>query len=136
MTNNMISQLTGIKYINLETYRKDGRTVRTPVWFIDFRDRIYIRTDANSGKIKRVVNNQNVRIAPSNIIGKINGPWINGKARIEKGNDVGHKEIVSLINKKYSFQQAFVRIIYKLRKIEVALVSIELIAPTNSEDTS
>jgi PPOX class probable F420-dependent enzyme len=136
MTNNLISQLTGVKYINLETYRKDGRSVRTPVWFIDFRDRIYVRTDANSGKIRRIVNNQNVRIAPCDIRGKINSNWIKGKARIEKEDDIEFKEIISLINKKYSFQQVFVKIVYKLRKIKVAIVSIELIASTDGGDTS
>ena len=136
LPNNMISQLAGIKYISLETYRKDGRPVNTPVWFIDFKDKIYVRTDVNSGKIKRLANDQNVRIAPCDIRGRINGPWIRGKAEIEEGDDVEHKEIVSLINKKYSFQQAFVGIIYKLRKIEVALVSIELIAPTDGKDAS
>jgi len=134
MTNNLISQLTGVKYINLETYRKDGRSVRTPVWFIDFRDRIYVRTDANSGKIRRIVNNQNVRIAPCDIRGKINGTWIKGKARIEKEDDIEFKEIISLINKKYSFQQAFVKIVYKLRKIKVVIVSIELFASTDGGD--
>ena len=84
MTNNLISQLTGVKYINLETYRKDGRSVRTPVWFIDFRDRIYVRTDSNSGKIRRIVNNQNVRIAPCDIRGKINGTWIKAKLGLKK----------------------------------------------------
>ena len=39
----MISELSGEKYINVETFRKSGRIVNTTVWFIDFRGRIYFR---------------------------------------------------------------------------------------------
>ncbi len=48
----MIPQLAGIKYISLETYRKDGRPVNTPVWFIELKDKINVRTYTNFGKIK------------------------------------------------------------------------------------
>jgi len=32
-SNNFISELSEKKYINVETYRKNGESVRTPVWF-------------------------------------------------------------------------------------------------------
>jgi hypothetical protein len=39
-------------YINLETYRKTGEAMRTPVWFIEENRIIFIRTLAESGKVK------------------------------------------------------------------------------------
>lgn len=127
----MISGLTDTKYINLETCRKNGERVRTPVWFIELAGKLYLRTDANSGKIKRIANNENIRVAPCDIRGNIKGDWIGGKARVESKNDVEYETINSLINKKYLFQHFFVKIMYKFRNIKVAIVSIELIQQTD-----
>lgn len=127
----MISGLTDTKYINLETCRKNGERVRTPVWFIELAGKLYLRTDTNSGKIKRIANNENIRVAPCDIRGNIKGDWISGKARVESKNDVEYETINLLINKKYLFQHFFVKIMYKFRNIKVAIVSIELIQQTD-----
>lgn len=128
----VISQLSGEKYINVETYRKSGRTVSTTVWFIDFSGRIYFRTDPNSGKVGRIKNNPNVRIAPSDIRGKIKGKWIEGRANIE--NDLEYEKIKSMLDKKYGFMGVIIRIMYKLRNIKPIIVSVQLLEPTNQMD--
>ena len=75
-----IAQFAGAKYLNLETYRKTGVAVKTPVWFaqdVSHRDpRItvfYIYSEANAGKVKRIRNNPKVRVAPSSIRGSLRG---------------------------------------------------------------
>ncbi len=67
--NNNISQFLNQKYINLETYRRNGQAVLTTVWFVMDAGTIYIRTDMNSGKVKRIKNNPNIRITPSGVRG-------------------------------------------------------------------
>ena len=52
--NAKIAQFSNQKYVNLETYRKNGQAVQTPVWFVIDNGQISIRTDGNSGKIKNV----------------------------------------------------------------------------------
>jgi len=52
------------KYINLETFRRDGRGVRTPVWFVQDGASLYVRTVADSGKVKRIRNQTQVNISP------------------------------------------------------------------------
>ena len=47
------------KYVNLETYKKDGTPVRTPVWFMIDNGIIYVMTREKTGKVKRLKNNQN-----------------------------------------------------------------------------
>lgn len=79
-SNNFISEFSEKKYINVETYRKNGQSVRTPVWFVVFNNRIYFRTDSNSGKVKRIMNNQNVRIAACDLLGNIKTEWIKANA--------------------------------------------------------
>lgn len=122
-SNNFISGLSEMKYINLETYKKNGQPVRTPVWFVIYNKKIYFRTDSDSGKVKRIMNNQYVSIAACDLLGKIKAEWIKGAAKI--ANDVDPETINTLINKKYSFMQSFIRIMYKLRNIKVIIISVE-----------
>jgi len=52
------SIFTSQQYLNLETFRKNGAAVKTPVWFVQDGDAIFVRTLANSGKVKRIRNNK------------------------------------------------------------------------------
>ncbi len=64
-------QLHGHQYISLVTYRKNGEGVATPVWFAVDGDRLYIVTQADSGKVKRIRNNPRVTMTPSDAQGKL-----------------------------------------------------------------
>lgn len=132
LPDDVISHLAGEKYINVETYRKSGRIVSTTVWFIDFRGTIYFRTDPNSGKVVRIKNNPNVRIAPSDIRGHVKGKRIEGIANIQ--DDTEYETINSLLNRKYGFMGVLVRIMYKLRNIKPMIVSVQLLDPMNKRD--
>jgi uncharacterized protein len=67
MTDNQ--QFDNQKYLNIETFRRNGNGVKTPVWFVQVEKTLYVRTSANSGKVKRVNNNPIVNIAPCKIGG-------------------------------------------------------------------
>ncbi len=79
---NWISVLSGHAYINLETYRRNGQPVATPIWFtIDYNNKmINVVTRTETGKVKRLRNNSKVRIVPCGIRGQPKGEWLNGKA--------------------------------------------------------
>ena len=51
---NTLEQFSKKKYLNLETFRKNGKSVRTTVWFIQEGETIYVNTWSNSGKVKRI----------------------------------------------------------------------------------
>jgi len=94
----------GKRYLNLETYRKTGKGVRTPVWFAtapaDGRvQKIYVYTTADAGKAKRIRRTGVVRIAPCDSSGRVTGSWMPARAEI-----VGEEEYgcgMRLINQKY-----------------------------------
>ena len=94
-----LEQFQAQQYISLETYRKTGAAVATPVWFAQENDRFYVYSLANAGKIKRIRNNPRVRIAPCSARGVVKGPWVDAEARIVEGREEehGHK----LLNQKY-----------------------------------
>jgi PPOX class probable F420-dependent enzyme len=74
--------LSNQKYILITTFRKTGVPVRTPVWFAEENGKLYIFTNPESGKVKRIGNNPDIKIAPCTIRGKITGPEFSGRARI------------------------------------------------------
>jgi uncharacterized protein len=72
----------GQKYISLATFRKTGAPVYTPIWFAEEGDKLVFMTSSKLGKVKRIRNNAQVKIAPCTIRGKITGPEFAATARI------------------------------------------------------
>jgi len=94
-----MTQFHDKKHISLETYRKNGKPVRTPVWFIGEGEELFIRTDSDTGKAKRIRNNPNVRVALSNMRGRVKRGWVDGTARFV--DDATAERIRDLLRKKY-----------------------------------
>jgi len=69
-------------YLSLETYRKNGEAIRTPVWFVIDNNLLYVRTITKSGKVKRVRNNPNVKVVLCEADGRFTGQWVEGYARL------------------------------------------------------
>ena len=106
-----MSNLAGEKYINLETYRKDGRGVRTPVWFVESSSGdssiLYVRTSDDTGKYKRIRNNPSVQIAPCDMRGSVKGKWVKGEARIASEEE--KLKAFKMLEKKYGMMYKMTR---------------------------
>jgi PPOX class probable F420-dependent enzyme len=97
----------GQKYLNLETFKKSGEGVKTPVWFAadpaadlgSPEAKLYAYTVGNSGKVKRIRNNGRARIAPCDARGKLLGDWVDVTAQIIAGHEAESAD--RLLNKKY-----------------------------------
>lgn len=99
MANDTQDKFVGLKYISLETYRRNGAGVRTPVWFAEAEGVLYVYSLANAGKVKRVRANPRVRVAPCDLRGSLRGNWLEAEARVVEGAEEqrGH----ALLNRKY-----------------------------------
>jgi len=106
-----LNELESQKYISLETYKKNNQAVRTPVWFVFKNNLIYVVTRDKTGKVKRLRNNQEVKIATCTINGKVTGQWVNGTAKIL--SDIETKEAIKWRDKKYGFITKFVKFLSK-----------------------
>src|ERR1700756_522499 len=87
MADARFASLQGKKYINLETFRKNGQGVRTPVWFAGepeqgVPEKLYAYSTGDSGKAKRIRNNPRLRVAPCDVRGKLLGEWIDARAEV------------------------------------------------------
>lgn len=92
------------QYLNIETFRKNGEGVKTPVWFVEENGKLYVGTSAASGKVKRIKKNRMVNIAPCKVNGKLLGTWVKAEADvIEDANR--QQEIDKLMNKKYGLMK-------------------------------
>ena len=100
-----LARFAGHKYLNLETFRKTGAGVRTPLWFAENDGELLLYTLADSGKVKRIRNNPRVRIAPSDIRGKLLGDWIEASARFLEGNEA--RRANEALNRKYWLKRLF-----------------------------
>ena len=55
-----------VQYINLETFKKDGTKVTTPVWVAQQNNTLVVTTGKNAGKVKRIRNNGKAVIYTTN----------------------------------------------------------------------
>jgi PPOX class probable F420-dependent enzyme len=92
------------KYLNLETFRKSGVGVKTPVWFVQDGEVLFVRTAPDSGKVKRIRNNARVNIAPCRMDGALSGDWIPAVAREVNDPDIDQK-VDKLLDKKYGLMK-------------------------------
>jgi hypothetical protein len=97
-------QFSRKQYLNLETFRKSGAGVKTPVWFVQEGETIYIQTLAESGKVKRIRNNGRVNITPCKMDGTPAGMWIPANAREITDTDTS-KKVNHLLDKKYGLMK-------------------------------
>ena len=91
--------ISGQRYISMATFRKNGTPVYTPLWFGEDSAHLYVMTNSKSGKVKRLRNNPEVRIAPSTIRGKITGPEFAARVRFLKPDEFPRAR--KTINAKY-----------------------------------
>jgi PPOX class probable F420-dependent enzyme len=118
--------LAGEKYISLETYRKNGRGVRTPVWFVESSigdsSTFYVRTSDDTGKYKRIRNNPSVQIALCDIRGSIKGEWVKGEARIASEEE--KLKAFKMLEKKYGMMYKMTRMFMSGKNYVVIAIRI------------
>ena len=92
------------QYLNLETFRKSGESMKTPVWFVQDGEILYVSTMANSGKVKRIRNNGQVNMAACKMNGKVAGHGSQRRRARLPIRRYGRKQ-VNLLDKKYGLMK-------------------------------
>jgi PPOX class probable F420-dependent enzyme len=85
--------LRGHKYCLLVSFRRSGEPVPTPVWFgLDGEGRLFVRTEADAAKVKRIRADGRVRVAPATFRGRPAGPLAEGVARVLSADEESRAE--------------------------------------------
>lgn len=145
-----IAQFANAKYLSLESFRKSGVGVRTPVWFaadaelpssVSLAQEGTIEENANpagkrsargivfyvcsapdAGKVKRIRNNSKVRIAPCTLRGELRGAWIEARARICGEEESAHGQ--QLLRRKYGWMKIIGDFFARLRRRTQSVIAI------------
>jgi uncharacterized protein len=125
MSADKLAQFAGQKYINLQTFKRDGTPVATPLWFAESGDELVFYTTDNTGKVKRIRNNPRVRVAVSDMRGNLKGEWVEAEAR-----RLGEAEAAKanrLITRKYGLIKRAMDFFSKFRKQSRAAFAIRVL---------
>jgi len=123
---NALDQFQKQKYLNLETFRKNGESMKTPVWFVLEGETIYVQTMANSGKVKRIRNNGHVNVTPCKMDGKPTGTWVPADAREIVDEEISRK-VNRLLDKKYGLMKKITALGARRQGRQDTILEIKLI---------
>lgn len=102
-----VDVLGNAQYVNLETFRKNGIGVQTPVWAARDGDNVVIFTEGDSYKVKRLRRDAKIRIAECGVRGGLKGPWHDGIGRIVE-DEAEKQSALRALRRKYGWQMALV----------------------------
>ena len=117
-------QFANQQFINVETFRKNGQGVQTPVWFVEDQGTLYVRTVDVSAKVKRIRNNPGVRVMPCDVRGGPKGEWVDGTARFATSGE--DKRVGQLLAKKYGLQKVMFEVMSKLQGRRYTIIAIKV----------
>ncbi len=107
------------KYVRLTTYKRDGSPVAVPVWIADLGDgTVGFTTASSSWKVKRIGNNPQVTLQPSNNKGEPlpGSETVSGTASI-RDDAAGFEAVRSRIKAKYGWQFALISLVGQAAKL-------------------
>ena len=124
MSAHKLAQFSNQKYVNLETYRKSGQAICTPLWFVEDDGVLYMRTPAASAKVKRIRNNPRVRVVPSDVRGNPLGTWLEGEAQLLDPDDA--EWVNNLIKRKYGLLKRVIDLRSRLKGTKAMVIAVRV----------
>jgi PPOX class probable F420-dependent enzyme len=96
-----LDALTRARYVSLTTYRKDGTPVATPVWHVVDQGQLYVWTEADSWKVKRLRRDPRVKVVVCDVRGRIapGAAQAEGAGRVL--DEAGREKVRRLLGRKY-----------------------------------
>jgi len=90
-------------YISLSTRKRSGEWVATPVWFAPDGGNYYVFSAGQAGKVKRLRNFSEARIAACTMSGTVTGKWQDARAFVlDKPKD--EATALAALRRKYGWQ--------------------------------
>jgi PPOX class probable F420-dependent enzyme len=105
--------LEGGNYISFSTRKKSGDFVATPVWFAPDGDSYYVFSAGDAGKVKRLRNFSESRVAACTMSGTVTGEHMDTQACVlETKQD--QDTALKALRRKYGWQMTITDIFSKL----------------------
>ena len=103
MKSQEIEFLEGGSYLSFATRKRSGDYVATPVWFAPHGDSYYLFSAGAAGKVKRLRNFSESRIAACTMRGAVTGDWIDTEAVVLE-SDADNDIALAALRSKYGLQ--------------------------------
>lgn len=95
--------LSDATFVSIESYRKNGTGIKSPVWMTHEDGKLYCWTGADSWKVKRIRNNPEVKLAESDAQGTLKSEQVPALGKVlDAPQDV--KTQVGRMAKKFGIQ--------------------------------
>jgi len=121
-----LSDIGNPKYIALETFRKNGQGVNTPVWTVAQEGKLLVWTQGDSWKVRRARNNPRVRVARCDMRGNVQGPWVEGVVMSISDEEETKRSMAGFLRRKYPFAVAVLSLIAVIRGTNKGQVVMEI----------
>lgn len=103
MDSKLLSRLERGAYVSLATRKRSGEFVPTPVWFAPGDGGYYLFSAGNAGKVKRLRNFSECRLAPCTVTGRVTGDWLPAQAvLLDNPGDIARA--LAALRRKYGWQ--------------------------------
>jgi PPOX class probable F420-dependent enzyme len=113
MQSEEVDFLEGGNYLSLATRKRSGEFVNTPVWFAPEGDSYYLFSAGDAGKVKRLRNFSEARVAACTVTGALTGEWLDAEAvLLEQPAD--QATALAALRKKYGWQMALTDLMSRL----------------------
>lgn len=103
MSSQEIEFLEGGNYMSFATRKRSGDFVATPVWFAPDGDSYYVFSAGDAGKVKRLRNFSESRVAPCTVRGTLLGNWIDTRAFLLESEE-DREAALAALRRKYGWQ--------------------------------
>ena len=122
-----VTRLRSAPYVSLETFRRSGAGVATPVWCAADGEALYVFSAGDAGKVKRLRNGDRARLAVCDVRGRLLGAWHEAHAVLVDDPAEIDRALTSL-RRKYGWQMGLADLGAKLtgRFAKRAYIRVEL----------
>ena len=103
MNANQTNLLERGNYISLSTRKRSGEWVATPVWFAPDGGNYYVFSAGQAGKVKRLRNFSEARIATCTMNGTLTGKWHDARAFV-LDDPKDQATALTALRRKYGWQ--------------------------------
>lgn len=103
MDSKLLAHIERGAYVSFATRKRSGEFVPTPVWFAPGDGGYYLFSAGDAGKVKRLRNFSECRLAPCTVTGRVTGDWLPARAfLLEDPGDIARA--LAALRRKYGWQ--------------------------------
>ncbi len=95
--------LAGERYLSLATFRRNGKAVKSPLWFAERDGSYFAFSESKAGKVKRLRNSSRSQVAACDMKGRVRGEWMDAETMIIHDPQL-QKDAYAALRTKYGFQ--------------------------------